>query len=78
MAEQVAKRKETKSHEQHGNVVAMPDMCLCQGCKKRSEKAGFCMEHFDWYKEGIITKEGRKPVDFEKKLFHFNRRKQAA
>jgi hypothetical protein len=56
------------------NVTALPGMCFADGCKKRSEKANFCMEHFDWFKEGLITKEGRKPSDFEKKHFDYTRR----
>ncbi len=56
------------------NVVALPGMCLGEGCKKRSEKANFCMEHFDWFKEGLVTKEGRKPTDFDKKFFDYTRR----
>ena len=57
------------------NVVALPGMCLTEGCKNKSEKANFCMEHFDWFKEGLVTKEGRKPTDFEKKHFNYMRRK---
>jgi hypothetical protein len=56
------------------NVLALPGMCLTEGCKKRSEKANFCMEHFDWFKEGLVTKEGRKPSDFDKKFFDYTRR----
>lgn len=56
------------------NVVALPGMCLAEDCKKRSEKANFCMEHFDWFKEGLVTKEGRKPTDFDKKHFDYTRR----
>lgn len=56
------------------NVTALPGMCLAESCKHRSEKANFCMEHFDWFKEGLITKEGRKPTDFDKKHFDYTRR----
>ena len=55
-------------------VLALPGMCLAEGCKMRSEKANFCMEHFDWFKEGLVTKEGRKPTDFDKKFFDYTRR----
>lgn len=73
--------QQKKGHSEgpkNGGIVAMPGMCLSEGCKKKSEKANFCMEHFDWFKEGLITKEGKKPVDFEKKYFHYQRRRQAA
>ena len=56
------------------NVLALPGVCLADECKKRSEKANFCMEHFDWFKEGLVTKEGRRPSDFDKKYFDYTRR----
>jgi hypothetical protein len=56
------------------NVLSLPGMCLAEGCKAKSQKANFCMEHFDWFKEGLITKEGRKPTDFDKKHFDYTRR----
>jgi len=58
-----------------GDVVVMPGMCMADGCKTKSQKANFCMEHFDWFKEGLVTKEGRKPTDFDKKYFDYMRRK---
>ncbi|MFZ4403798.1 MAG: hypothetical protein ACOYOK_06820 [Pseudobdellovibrionaceae bacterium] len=45
--------------------------CLADDCKKTGLRAGFCKEHFDWFKEGLITKEGHKAVDFDKKYQHF-------
>jgi hypothetical protein len=67
--------KATSQGPKMGNVVSLPGMCMAEDCKKKSEKANFCMEHFDWFKEGLITKEGRKPSDFEKKHFHYSQRK---
>ncbi len=58
------------------NVSTLPGMCICDGCKEKSQKAGFCMEHFDWFKEGLVTKEGRRPTDFSKKHFDYQRRRQ--
>jgi hypothetical protein len=66
--------KATTQSPKKGNVVALPGMCMAEDCKKKSEKANFCMEHFDWFKEGLITKEGRKPSDFEKKHFNYTQR----
>ena len=60
------------------NVVQMPSRCKAEGCSKKVEKADFCMEHFEWFKEGLITKEGKRPIDFERKMYHFNKRKSAA
>lgn len=56
------------------NVTPLPGMCMAEDCKKRSEKANFCMEHFDWFKEGLITKEGKRPTDFDKKHSDYTRR----
>ena len=56
-------------------IAVLPGMCMAEGCKEKSKKANFCMEHFDWFKEGLITKEGRKPSDFDKKHFDYMRRK---
>src|SRR5580698_8144658 len=66
--------KVTMQGPSKNNVTAMPGMCLAEGCKQRSQKANFCMEHFDWFKEGLITKEGRRPTDFDKKFFDYSRR----
>jgi hypothetical protein len=74
---QAPQGKNNKAPEHSGgksNVVALPTGCLVGGCKTKVVKAGFCTEHFDWYKEGIVTKEGRKPVDFDKKLYNFQKR----
>jgi hypothetical protein len=72
MAKDIKKQHEAKAN---GQLVAVQSACLCDGCKKKSEKAGFCMEHFDWFKEGLITKEGRRPTDFDKKFFHYTNRR---
>jgi hypothetical protein len=59
-------------HQQHeqasGNVVAMPTRCACEGCNKKSDLMNFCGEHYDWFKFGLITKEGKRPTDFDKKF----------
>lgn len=58
------------------NVVSLDSSrCACEGCKKKSDKAGFCPEHFAWFKEGLITKDGAKAPDFDKKYYHYNARK---
>ncbi len=55
-----------------GNVVSMADYrCHADGCKAKSTKAGFCEEHFAWFKAGLITKEGVKAQDFEKKIYQY-------
>ncbi len=86
MSEQVKKegkkpKQENHKHEGHkdnSNVVNMPIRCKTEGCSKKSEKAEFCAEHFTWFKEGLITKEGKRPVDFERKMYHFQNRNKVA
>jgi hypothetical protein len=49
-----------------GNVVGL-SRCTCEGCNKKADLMNFCQEHYDWFKFGLITKEGKKPTDFDKK-----------
>lgn len=64
-------------HQQQGpasnNVVAMPSRCACEGCKKPSDLMNFCGEHYEWFKFGLITKEGKRPTDFDKKYQAFRK-----
>jgi hypothetical protein len=58
------------------NVVSLESAKCCgEGCKKKAEKASFCSEHFTWFKEGLMTKDGHKAPDFDKKYYHFTARK---
>lgn len=54
--------------KQNGGAPAVSDKCKSEDCKKKQEKFGFCMEHYEWYMEGIIRGDGRKPTDFQEKL----------
>ena len=61
------------------NVIALgPTKCTSEDCKKKPEKAGFCGEHFEWFKAGLITKEGLKAADFDKKYYHYTAKKKVA
>lgn len=53
-------------------------LCAAEDCKKRTEIAEFCTEHFAWYKEGLLNKKGGRPKDFDKKFQAFKYRKTAA
>lgn len=54
------------------NVVVLDSVkCCAEGCKKKMERANFCAEHFDWFKAGLITKEGMRASDFDKKYYHY-------
>lgn len=65
----------SKKESGNNNVVPLVSVCTAEGCKKKPEVAGFCPEHFTWFKEGMITKEGKKPSDFDKKFVSFMKRK---
>ena len=51
--------------------------CTAEGCKSKPARAGFCEEHYTWFKEGLITLEGYKAKDFDKKYHAWMRRKAA-
>lgn len=72
--------KENKPKQQavdHPNKVVAMTRCACDGCTKRDTRASFCDEHFMWFKEGLITKEGHKVKDFDKKHIAFKSRTAA-
>jgi hypothetical protein len=61
-----------------GQVIALTaTKCTAEGCKAKPDKAGFCGEHFMWFKEGLITLQGQKAKDFDKKFHAWQRRKSA-
>lgn len=61
------------------NVVTLgSNKCIAEGCKKKSDKANFCAEHFDWFKAGLVTKEGMLCSDFDKKFYHYNKNHKKA
>jgi hypothetical protein len=45
--------------------------CLGHGCKHDGKRFGFCEEHFDHFKFGLIKKTGEPVSDYEKKFEHF-------
>ncbi len=56
------------------NVVSIgSNKCVAEDCKSKPTKAGFCDEHFAWFKAGLITKEGVKAQDFEKKFYQYQK-----
>ena len=72
----MSNEKENKKPKQEmNNVVEMVKRCPV--CKGKEARAGFCEEHFMWFKEGLINRKGEKPSDFDKKYQSFMR-KQAA
>ena len=45
--------------------------CGYSGCKDKPHKFSFCHNHYDWFKFGLIRKDGKHAADFDKKLEHF-------
>ncbi len=77
MSEQ-KKQKGGGNPNQPSNVVQLPSKCKAEACGKKADRAEFCEEHFTWFKEGLLTKEGKKPIDFERKMYHFSKRAKVA
>lgn len=66
------------SQKPKDNVLELStSVCPVQGCGKKAARSKFCSEHFQWFKAGIITRDGEKPTDFDKKFQAFMRRKAA-
>jgi hypothetical protein len=60
------------------NVVALTsNKCTAESCKAKPARAGFCEEHYLHFKEGLITLDGYKAKDYDKK-YHAWLRRQAA
>ncbi len=59
-------------------VSNIPSACKADGCKKKSDKMDFCNEHYDWFKFGLITRDGAKPIDFDKKMQSYMKHKKVA
>lgn len=80
MSENKSKNAPAPEKQAPGKVVPIgAHQCTAEGCKKNPERAGFCQEHYTWFKEGLITLEGYKAKDFDKKYHaYMNRQKKAA
>ena len=65
-------KKETPAAAAAPAATASSGFCLAEGCKKSTARAEFCDTHFQWYKQGLITKKGTKAKDYEKKLRYYS------
>ncbi|MBC7385192.1 MAG: hypothetical protein H7301_03395 [Cryobacterium sp.] len=45
--------------------------CGAEGCKASDHRFGFCSEHYEQFKFGLITKLGKAVSDHEKKFEHY-------
>ena len=79
MAENKSKNAPAPEKQMPSNVVQLnAHKCVAEGCKKNPERAGFCQEHYMWFKEGLITMEGYHAKDFDKKYNAFLQRQKKA
>lgn len=74
--EQGSKAPEQKSSSNVVSIVV--DRCKTDGCKSKATRAGFCEEHFVWFKEGLLTADGHYAKDFDKKYQYFLKSKRKA
>ena len=47
--------------------------CVAGSCKAKPERFGFCSEHYDHFKFGLVTKSGAQVPDYDKKIDHYIR-----
>lgn len=80
MAENKSKNAPSPEKQAPAQVIPLQsNKCTAEGCKHKPERAGFCSEHYIWFKEGLITMDGYKAKDFDKKYHNFmNRSKKVA
>lgn len=68
----MGKKPEEKSDKSQGNVVSLAAvMCHVPKCSGKIDRMGFCAKHHEEYKFGLINQKGERPIDYEKKLEHF-------
>lgn len=66
-----ASKPEVSSKSGKGGAGGFAGGCVCHGCKKDSTQFGFCSEHYDHFKFGLIKKTGEQVSDYEKKYGHY-------
>jgi hypothetical protein len=71
-------KKEVAAKNSEAPVAGGPTSCVAEGCKQKSSRLNFCSEHYDWFKAGLVTKNGIRPRDFDKKWINYTKKKAAA
>jgi hypothetical protein len=67
----MAKDQKAPANNGGGSVTALPTSCCVEKCMSKVAKMNFCTEHYMWFKEGLVSKKGQKPTDFDKKYQAF-------
>lgn len=64
-----------KSAPNAGAGAPVSTDCLVKACKSKLSRFGFCSEHFDHFKFGLINKKGLPVSDYEKKFEQYTSHK---
>jgi hypothetical protein len=76
MAKEDNKAPAQKPQQQQKPQAEVVSSCKAESCKKKPEKFGFCLEHYEMYMAGVLRGDGAKPIDYEEKLALFLKQKQ--
>jgi hypothetical protein len=60
-----------KTGPKSADEAAAIGACLAKACKTKPSRFGFCEDHFDQFKFGLLKKSGELVPDHEKKLQHY-------
>jgi hypothetical protein len=80
MAKEEKKAPAPQKQQQQPKAQGGPEVasaCKAESCKKKPEKFGFCLEHYEMYMAGVLRGDGAKPIDYEEKLALFLKQKQS-
>ncbi len=61
-------------------TVSATGSCIAKACKHPEDRFGFCDEHYEQFKFGLIKRSGEPVPDYDKKFEHweaFKARKRA-
>lgn len=50
---------------------SVADSCASKGCRAPVLRFGFCAEHYDHFKFGLVRRDGTPASDYEKKFDHY-------
>ncbi|OFZ83846.1 MAG: hypothetical protein A3K03_00725 [Bdellovibrionales bacterium RIFOXYD1_FULL_44_7] len=69
-SQQQGQKKEDSGYKPKG-YVPLPGGCQYENCKTKTNRFGFCEEHYEQFKFGLIKKTGEPVPDYEKKFEHY-------
>ena len=70
------KQENNAQNNSPNNVIALPPVVLLKTVAVKRNDAGFCEEHFMWFKEGLVRRNGEKAKDFDKNIGFLRRQRQ--